>query len=288
MSGRIGLKVAVLGACICVVPGFLSAQVPTPKNAALGPGDHRMWLDVGELRREFLLHVPSNYNGNMPVPLVLMFHGSGGSLDEISRSTGWSEKADLEGFLAVYPNGFPNADGMRVWNDGRPATDGRVDDVAFVRAMLDDLSARFRVDLRRVFVVGFSNGAGLAFRLAIELGNRIAAIAPVAGRLNVVPEKLSRAVPALAIIGTEDPGFRSGAGGSLARWAALLGCGALGEPVRKGRYTAATWTCPKNVDAVSYTVEGWAHYWPGGKNRGIEMWAENVIWRFFEKHPMPK
>ena len=263
------------------------AQEPTPKNARMDPGDHRIWLDVGELRREYLVHVPLAYDGRRPIPVVLMFHGSGGSLDEISRGSGWSVKSDDETFLAVYPNGFPNADGMRVWNDGRPANDGRADDVAFVRAMLDDLSARFRVDTRRVFVVGFSNGAGLAFRLGLELGESVAAIAPVAGRLSMVPEKLSRPVPTILIIGTEDAGFRGGAGASLGRWAPLLGCGKAGEPVRTGRFTSVTWRdCPKNVDAVSYTVEGWPHYWPGGKNRGIEMWAENVIWKFFAKHAM--
>jgi polyhydroxybutyrate depolymerase len=278
-------KLAVLGACMAAA--LLEAQEPTPKNAVLGPGDHRIWLAVGELRRDYLLHVPAGYDGNRSIPLVLMFHGSGGSSDETASATGWRDKADSETFLAVFPNGFPNTAGMRVWNDGRPATDGRVDDVAFARALLDDLAARFRVDRQRIYVVGFSNGAGLAFRLGAELGDRIASIAPVAGALSVNTVALVRPVPMIFIIGTRDGGFRPGPRSASLRWAALLGCTPPPDSSHDGRFTFIEYQgCPRNVAAVAYYIDGWEHYWPGGKNRGIEMWAEKVIWTFFVKHPL--
>ena len=260
-------------------------------KAPMAAGNNRVWLSVGSLLREYLVHVPESYDGRRKVPVVLMFHGSGGSLDETANVTGWIQKSDEVGFLAVFANGFPNAEGMRVWNDGRYADDTRVDDVAFTRALLDDLALRFRVDAKRVYAVGFSNGAGLAYRLGAELGDRIAAIAPVAGRLNVAPEKLGRAVPMIAIIGTEDGGFRGGAGRtSPARWATLLGCGEPGDTVRRGRYASVTFQgCPEDAGAVSWTIDGWEHYWPGGPiNRGVEMWAETKIWEFFAKHPLKK
>lgn len=264
----------------------LAGQAGRADSAATAAGDYRFWLPVGELRREYLVHVPQRYDGRRPVPVVIMLHGSGGSLDEISNATGWKLKSDDENFLAVFPNGFPNADGMRIWNDGRFSTDDRADDVAFVRELLADLSRRYRVDQRRQFVVGFSNGAGMAFRLASELGDRIAAFAPVAGRLSVAPATLARPVPMIAVIGTQDAGFRSAGRTSPGRWAALLGCTDAGDTTRQGRVVSVSYHCPAGTDATSHVIEGWAHYWPGGRNRGIEMWAEKVIWDFFRKHPL--
>jgi polyhydroxybutyrate depolymerase len=58
-----------------------------------------------------------------------------------------------------------------------------VDDVAFLDALLDDLAGAYRVDPRRVFATGMSNGAMMAYRLASELSERIAAVAPVAGTM---------------------------------------------------------------------------------------------------------
>ena len=122
-------------ACTIIGTGFHKPIISTMVGQLFKPGDHRLWLDVGELRREYLVHVPPSYDGFL-TPAVLMFHGSGGSLDEIARATGWIAKSDEEGFLAVFPNGFPNDEGMRVWNDGRLESDGRerVDDVAFTEA----------------------------------------------------------------------------------------------------------------------------------------------------------
>jgi polyhydroxybutyrate depolymerase len=265
----------------------LDAQELTPRGVSLEPGtNHRVWISVGDLRREYLVHIPPGYDGRRPVPVVLMLHGSGGSLDEIFNVTHWGLKSDDEGFLAVFPNGFPNDEGMRVWNDGRPAVEGRADDVAFARALLDDLGARFRIDVKRVFVVGFSNGAGLAYRLATELNDRIASIAPVAGRIRLPEPQLARPVPAIAIVGTEDGGYQADVR-SAERWAALSGCKTTGDTVRNGRFVAVSYhACPKQVSITSYVVEGWEHYWPGGRNPGIEAWAEKVIWEFFRKHPL--
>jgi polyhydroxybutyrate depolymerase len=218
--------------------------------------------------------------------VVFVFHGSGSSLEQMAYVTGWSAKSDDQNFLVIYPNGFPNDEGMRVWNDGRPGYDPRLDDVQFVRAMLDELDRRFSVDRKRIYVVGFSNGAGLAYRLAIELNDRIASFAAVAGRPHITVDSLRRPVSALVIVGTDDGGVAADTAAGR-RFAELDHCGPAGRPLRKGRYVSINFEqCPANVAVTLYLVERWAHYWPGGRNPGVRMWAENVIWRFFEQHPM--
>jgi len=271
-------------------------------SVSLGPGDHRLWLNVGALRREYLVHLPESYRSGAAMAVVFMFHGSGGSIESDLKGTGWVREGEQEGFVTVFPNGFPDENGMRVWNDGPPPRRSDADDVQFTRAMLDDLAKRLRVDRSRVFAVGFSNGAGLTFRLAAELNDRIAAIAPVAGRLWLTDVTLARATPTLLIIGTADgmlradsavgpdqpvmerPGFRR----TVARWAGLLGCAveprAAGDPGRVKSFSYGT--CRAGSELRLLLIDGWEHYWPGGVNPGMEMWAENVIWEFFKKHPL--
>jgi polyhydroxybutyrate depolymerase len=277
---------------------FIQAQ---RDSLTLGPGDHRLWLTVGALRREYLVHVPESYRARAPIPVVLMFHGSGGSIESDVKGTGWIKKGEQEGFVTVFPNGFPDENGMRVWNDGPPPRRGDADDVQFTRAMLDDLIRRLRVDRSRVYVVGFSNGAGLSFRLAAELNDRVAAVAPVAGRLWLTDMTLKRAVPTMFVVGTADGMMRPDSGfgtepaverpmlrRTLSRWAGLLGCQpeprAMGH---EGRIEAFTYDgCGDGSEFRLYLIDGWEHYWPGGINPGMEMWAENVIWEFFRKHPL--
>ncbi|MFV1967883.1 MAG: PHB depolymerase family esterase [Pirellulaceae bacterium] len=125
--------------------------------------------------------------------------------------TGWAEKADREGFLAVFPEGTPPDPSRparfignpQTWNDGSKRSNlgaavRGVADVEFVSAMLSDLSTRFKVDKRRVYATGFSNGASMTFRLARELSTAIAAVAPVAGADWLENKNPDRAVPLLS------------------------------------------------------------------------------------------
>lgn len=262
------------------------AQEVTPLNASMGAGNHRVWLSIGEHMREYLVKVPMKYDHRYRTPVLLMFHGSGGSADETYKVTGWDVQSEEQGYIVVYPNGFPNDEGMRVWNDGRAGRQSPVDDVAFTRAMLDDLQARFSVDPKRIYVVGFSNGASLSYRLAQELGDRIAAIAPVAGRIPNEKPQLTRAVPVFAVVGTKDGGYQSDTR-AVEDWATLVGCGQAADTSRNGRYMTLTWRCPQDMAVQSTIVDNWAHYWPGGMiNKGVEMWAEEKIWKFFRKYPL--
>ena len=155
--------------------------------APLAPGDHTRTLEHDGRTRSYLVHVPPKYDPKRPTPVVLAFHGGGQQrLEQMVRFCGLNEKADKEGFIAVYPNGTGRLEQMLTWNGGNCcgyAMWNNVDDVGFTRALLDDLAKVANVDAKRVFATGISNGGIMCYRLASELSDRIAAIAPVSGTM---------------------------------------------------------------------------------------------------------
>jgi polyhydroxybutyrate depolymerase len=187
----------------------------TAKAASLSSGDYTLSVGVGASTRPYILHVPSGAD-NEPMPLLMMLHGAGGSADGASRAYGWREKADREHFLAVFPQGLafdPSRPASfltnpHVWNDMREPMQSRragVDDVAYLSAVLDDVQGQAAVDVNRIYVTGFSNGAGMTFTLGVKLSDRIAAIAPVSSHCVISHPDLKRPVPTIYIVGTADP-----------------------------------------------------------------------------------
>jgi polyhydroxybutyrate depolymerase len=202
----------------------------------------------------------------------------------------------------------------RLWNDGsgRGAIGvNNVDDLGFISAMIDFLEARYAADPARIYCTGFSNGASMTFSVGLNLANRIAAIAPVAGHLWEREKQLAYPVPLLYIVGTDDPLNPLGGGkvklpwetiedrppieDSLKEWERMLGCGPEVQTARgKGVLEVTYDQCPKGGEVEYYRVTGLGHIWPGGKNRLPEKWvgkpsdslnATDVIWEFFKAHP---
>ena len=168
-------------------------QTSTPTPTGCDParphsaGDFFHFIDSGGLTRRYDLHIPPSYSdtgGADATPLVLLFHGSGGRAREIAGYTGLLAKADRAGFIAVMPQGMATTFTPEPeWNFTTlgPHGPGAPDDVAFIDDMLDALEAELCIDSARVFSTGFSAGAHLSVRLACDLSDRIAAIAPVEG-----------------------------------------------------------------------------------------------------------
>jgi len=289
---------ALFLACLGVTAGL--AQQSAARDTSLGQGDHTLTLRVHGRERSYLVHVPARADSSAKLAVVLMLHGGGGTAKAAMRETGWAQKADREGFLAVFPNALARNPARRssfarnpqLWNDGsgRFYPDQQaVDDVGFLDALLDELAARFPVDPGRVFVTGFSNGASMSFLVGAKLPQRIAAIAPVAGALWLEPGALQPPVPMLYITGTEDPlniieggvpRLATGASDSvrakpkppvresIVTWAQALGCAAT--PVRTTRANGVSTEtyCPagRGVEVVYITVDGLGHTWAGGNS----------------------
>jgi polyhydroxybutyrate depolymerase len=163
-------------------------------------------LMVGDMRRTYLLHLPARYSTAHAWPLLLAYHGRGGTGHGMLGLTHLSAVADRNGFIVAYPDGY-----RRSWADGRggtPADQAGIDDVAFSLALLDTLESRYAVDRGAVGATGISNGGFMVQRLACSHSERFAAIAPVASALPpalAASCALTRPIAVLAIQGTEDP-----------------------------------------------------------------------------------
>jgi polyhydroxybutyrate depolymerase len=314
------LGVAVLAA------GNVRADDPVADLASdPKPGRYKVEMKSGGYDRTALVVVPKGYKPGAKPPLVLLLHGGGGDGTHILDKDGWAAKADKEGFLAVAPTGLPAMPRLaaafktnpHVWNSGLlPARSPRaaIDDVAYVAALLDETQKRVPCDPSRVFVTGHSNGGGMTFRLGAELSERFAAIAPVAGMMDVKDPKPKKPLPTLYIIGTKDP-LVPLAGGEvktpwgtkprlpvadyLASWSKGLGCET--EPkttsekdgLKRVQY-------PSKTDGPTLSViyiDGQGHTWPGGKATLPEsvmgpstdkLNATDAIWEFFQSVPAAK
>lgn len=266
--------------------------------------DRELTLTRDGLERTYWVHLPPSYDPTRPTPLVLNFHGYTFNATQHQRLTRYDDESDAEGFIAVYPEGTGSS---QSWNAGAccgEAAEQQVDDVGFVTAMLDALESELCIDPARVYATGMSNGGFLSHRLACELSDRIAAIAPVAGVIGVVECVPERPVPVLQFHGTldtlvpyggdESEGFPS-VGDTMQAWADRNGC--TGEPQEtfsEGYTRCETWAdCEAGAEVVLCTTTGGGHTWPGGIPMPVlghtttDISATDAAWDFFARHPRP-
>lgn len=293
----------------------------------LSSGHHRFTLTADGLERTYIVHVPSNYDARTQFPLVVMLHGGGGTASTTLWETGWVEKADKSGFIVVFPNAMARDPSRRssfarnpqLWNDGSERFypgQKAPDDVRFITAVLDDLSARLTIDRKRVFVTGFSNGASMSFLIGATLSIRVAAIAPVAGALWFDPPMFERSVSMCYIIGTSDPlnliegGVPKVASGgsdeirakpkppvreSILKWVKALDAPITPANVSNSNGVRSETYGPgrDGAEVVYIAVDGLGHTWAGGRSllpesmvgeTSDKIKATDVIWDFFQKH----
>lgn len=295
-------------ACIGLLLVLLCAIAPPPTVAAaaepctrsLAVGSHVLTLDVGGVTRTAIVHLPDRLAPGTAVPLVLVLHGAGQQGALFETDTGFSSIADAKGFIAVYPDALPRSAAQQrpFWNinDTDPA---QPDDVAFLRQLIDVVTAQGCVDATRVYATGMSNGASMTSRIGCELADRLAAIAPISGGYGSQPSCVpSRPVSVLEIHGTLDGTvpYHGKAGGFgavrpyLDRWAGWDGC----QPRPAGRLVAPrtlrlTWNgCARGTAVAHLRIEGGTHQVPGGAppepGPASPFSAPLLIWHFFASH----
>jgi polyhydroxybutyrate depolymerase len=188
-------------------PTLTMLAILMAQPAPLGPGDHTRIIEVDKRSRTCLVHVPPKYDPKKPTPVVLAFHGGGSNAEQMIKFCGLNETADKHGFIVVYPSGTGRLEKLLTFNGGNCcgyAMTNRVDDVACTRALLDDLAKVVNVDPKRVYATGMSNGAIMSYRLASELSDRIAAIAPVGGPMGTETCSPKRPVSVIHFHGKDD------------------------------------------------------------------------------------
>ncbi len=232
---------AVLAACAPAdgpVPDAATPAAPTPAAAtsdtATSPGT-TVELDVDG--RAVRLHLPPGHDAAAPVPLVVGLHGYTSNATELDSYFGLTAAADERGFLLALPEGTVDPSGDQFWN----ALEGGccdfsgsgVADSTFVSRLIEEVETAYAID--RVVLVGHSNGAYLAHRVACDHADQVTAIAALAGTLpaDVARCAPSRAVTVLHIHGDADDvvGYGGGQGGAsapdtAAAWAGFDGCAA--------------------------------------------------------------
>jgi len=261
------------------VPPEVASQVtPSPVvTEACARGDYFDEIESDGQIRQYLLHVPATYKPEAPAALVLIFHGAGIGAERFVNYSRFSNVADREGFLIVYPQGLGEEP---VWNPSPGSQD-----VQFISDLIDHLQRRCHVDPNRIYASGHSNGGSMVNRLACELADRIAAIGTVSGAYQSTAEcSPSRPIPVFALHGTADNIVSyQGIPEWASAWALRNGCDP--EPVdvvHNVLISEKQWShCRAGADVVLYTIQDLGHDWTHDL---IDM--GQTIWDFFEQHPL--
>jgi polyhydroxybutyrate depolymerase len=255
--------------------------------------------------------------------VLVVLHGGGGSAEFGYRVHGWTGMSERRGCLVVFPEATTEdperpaevRSNPRIWNDGSRSSavaKRKVDDIGYLAAVLNDVERTFTIDAERIFVTGFSNGASMTFRAGVELADRIAAIAPVAGHLCCDDPRPARPLPMLYMIGLADPINPFDGGPTLSPWgtwrnkppvmesiyawvrliqaspepALLRDC----DGVRHVRYGPGKSSCEVQL----LTIAGQGHEWPGAERtlpriisgpQTDKVNATDVVWDFFAAAP---
>ncbi len=290
---------------------------PTVKNGE----NFEHSLRHGRLERTYQVHVPRSVTPNRSAPVVIVFHGGGGTPADIQLASGMNHKADSSGFIAVYPRAVAP---KNKWNLGPRENNARdasfADDIGFIRKMLDALQDNYNIDRDRVYVTGISNGGAMAYRVACELSDRIAAAAPVATTMILKACHPSKPVPIMHFHGKQDKMISFAGGHSdvsvpvrirlmddlmpveevVSSWVANNACELKSYVTfQRGNVECRTHhSCRQGAEVTLCSVETGGHTWPGGRRESDALWYRRIVgevtedisatdemWEFFLKHP---
>ncbi|MGQ9897270.1 MAG: alpha/beta hydrolase family esterase [Acidobacteriota bacterium] len=281
----------------------------------------RETLIHGGIERTYYVHYPRNKRPKEPKPLVFVLHGGGGAnAQTVASRTKMNVIADREDFVVIYPAGI---DGQ--WNDGRgmtfrrPKDNSDIDDVGFISSLIDRLVKQGVADSHRIYVMGLSNGGMMTYRLGIEIGHKLAAIASVIANMPVKISRQKASVPLSVLImnGTADPMVPWNGGSvrilgkeygevlstdqTVQFWVSAAGLPYQtkteylddvahdGCTVEVDRYAAGS----RQIEVVLYQIRGGGHNLPGGNtpdrpyllgSKCMDINGVEVIWAFFKNH----
>jgi len=276
------------------------------------PAQRRDWTRTIEhdgVKRTYHVHLPPRFEmGKALHPAVIGLHGGGGDARRFAKgSTGGTllRAAENRGVVLILPEGLNGH-----WNDGRTEVfrgQKGPDDVGFLGKVIDDAVRTFHLDSRRIFATGISNGGFMSLRLAVDLSDKIAAVAPVAAQMTPVlaAKKPKRPVSVLFMCGTKDPivpyyggvvrvlRFGRGRGDVLSvddsakSWRVIDGCKSApivrhlkdtdpkdGTTVDVMRFAGGR----NGTEVAIFKIIGGGHAWPG-RGREHKRWKRRLVGR---------
>ena len=256
----------------------------------VSPGDSTRTLLVDGVMRSYVLHVPATYQPTKAAPLVVDFHGIGGTGKSERSDSPYPAVLDPEGVLMAFPDGRKGPAGT-AWNVG-PCCVAGVDDVAFTRALVSQVQGLACVDATRVYAVGVLTGGGMAHYLGCHAGDVFAAHAAFDLLVENVDDCLPpRPVTVISFRGTADPrvpyegGHSSlvagmpltflGAQASYEKWAAIDGCVGTASPVDSHGCSAYS-GCAGGAEVILCTQQG------GGDDPG----DPSISWPVLARHTL--
>ncbi|NND72937.1 MAG: hypothetical protein HKN43_15285 [Rhodothermales bacterium] len=251
---------------------------PPPPSLA-GTGDSSIQWD-GETRR-YQLYVPPSYDPAVPAPIIVAFHGQGSDSKDMQSKTDLDAAAGGIGAIVAYLDDLTGD-----WAEGCDCAQADalgVDDVGFAGAVIDEITASYNIDSRRVYAVGFSIGGLFAQRIACDSSSRFEGVVSIASTMSV-PLSTNCApsdpVKVTVVLGSQDPVFPwNGTSVGIfsvlsvdamtSEWITNNSCAST--PVQRqtslGSLPVATSiyaTCEGGGAFVLHRVEGGEHFWYPG------------------------
>ncbi len=253
-------------------------------------------IDVDGAERSYRLFIP-DLDGSAGSPaLVVDMHGFTSDPDRHDAVSRLRTLAADEGFVVAQPAGLGR---LPSWDASATSRSGE-DDIAFIRMVVADVQERVPIDERRVYAMGFSNGGGMAHRLACDAADVFAAIGTVAGAyVDAAACDAAQPVAVASFHGTRDIVVPYAGAGDVfvnvpqwaAGWAERNGCtvGPVREDLFEDVYADAWSSCSAGADVVLFTVIDGLHSWPGSPDGGLfrstpSVSATEVFWQFFNNH----
>lgn len=293
----------LLGPSACGSGSTASTPSPSPLRDCRGlpesaghispaPNVRFVSLTVDHRLRDYRVFQPPSLDQSKPAPLVIVLHGSPIDAEGFEGFIHFDGEATKGGFLEVSPNGCA---GFWSYAERGP----KEVDEHFIGAVINQVEAQFRIDKQRVFVVAASAGTWVAYRLACDMSDQIAAIASVAGTMRLTDDcKPLKPVSILEMHGTDDRVHPWQGGGDhlafpvddvIQRWTTLDRCAGVPAVTQSGITVTSSWKqCQSGTIVRLDKVVGGQHTWFGSALAPVtgEPDANATIWSFFSGLPL--